>query len=65
MGKTGPGGAGYGKPRHRVPSQLPPSTKGGDSCCPMVAAARSLRQGKPRLARRYALMSLRLIAGRI
>lgn len=35
-------------------------SKGGD-CCPMVAAVRSVRRGKFRLAQRYAAMSLRLI----
>jgi len=35
----------------------------GKSCCPMVAAVQSVRQGKFRLARRYAVMSVRRIAG--
>lgn len=30
----------------------------------MVAALRSLKRGKPRLARRYAALSLRLLAAR-
>lgn len=38
-------------------------TRGGD-CCPMVAAVKAAKAGKLRLARRYAAMSLRVIAGR-
>jgi hypothetical protein len=42
---------------------------GGDKpprkCCPMVAALVSVKQGKFRLAKRYALMSVRLMAARI
>jgi hypothetical protein len=34
-------------------------------CCPMVAAVRSAKQGKFKLARRYAGMSVRLIAARV
>lgn len=34
-------------------------------CCPMVAAVRSAKQGKFKLAKRYAAMSVRLIAARI
>ena len=34
-------------------------------CCPMVAAVRSVKQGKFRLARRYGAMSIRLIAARL
>jgi hypothetical protein len=36
-----------------------------DACCPMAAAVQSVKRGKYRLARRYAAMSLRLIAARI
>lgn len=32
-----------------------------NSCCPMIAAIQSVKRGKFRLARRYAIMSLRLI----
>lgn len=39
--------------------------KGTEDCCPMVAAVRSVKRGKLRLARRYALMSVRLIVARI
>lgn len=38
--------------------------KKGD-CCPMVAAVRSVKRGQFRLARRYAGMSVRLIAARV
>lgn len=34
-------------------------------CCPMVAAVRSVKQGKFRLARRYAAMSVGLLATRV
>jgi len=44
----------------------PPKPKpDSDNCCPMVAAVRSVRRGRFRLARRYAGMSVRLIAARI
>ena len=67
-----PGGAGgsrrkiqtnkpQGKTSHRAGGGKPPK-KG---CCPMVAAVRSVKQGRYKLARRYAAMSVRLIAGRI
>lgn len=40
--------------------------KGKDtSCCPMVAAVRSVKRGKFRLAARYAAWSVRLIAARV
>ena len=38
---------------------------GGDKCCPMAAAVRSVKEGKFRLARRYARMSVRLIVARL
>ena len=42
------------------------SHTGGDtSCCPMVAAVRSVKRRKFRLARRYAAWSVRLIAARV
>lgn len=43
----------------------PPPKKNADACCPMVAAIRSARAGRYRLARRYAAMSVRLIAARL
>lgn len=36
-----------------------------DACCPMVAAVRSAKQGRFRLAARYARWSVRLIAARL
>lgn len=36
-----------------------------NGCCPMVAAGRAARRGKYRLARRYAVMAVRLIAARV
>lgn len=53
-------------PRVRRATQLPPPPPPPRAeCCPMVAAVRSVRQGRFRLARRYAVMSVRLIAARI
>lgn len=57
-----------GRPSRRVrPAYTGTSTgpAGGGGCCPMVAALVSVRRGKLRLARRYALMSVRLIAARV
>lgn len=36
-----------------------------DACCPMVAAVRSARRGRFRLARRYAAWSVRLLVARM
>lgn len=62
-GRRGRGGTGPG------PAYRPSSTGGGTShngnCCPMVAAVRSVKRGKYRLAGRYARMSVRLIAARV
>jgi hypothetical protein len=43
----------------------PPPRPDSDNCCPMAAAVRSVRRGRYRLARRYAVMSVRLIAARL
>jgi hypothetical protein len=55
------------KPRNRrVPP--PPARRDGkksEDCCPMVAAVRSVKRGKFRLARRYAAMSAGLIVARV
>lgn len=66
-GRTGPNGPKYAKRKDRAavrgggsPSK-PPSKQG---CCPMVAAVQSVKRGKFRLARRYAAMSVRLIAAK-
>lgn len=71
-GDSNPGGPGgrtrkiqtnvpRGKTSHRSGGGKPPKK----DCCPMVAAVRSVKQHKYRLAKRYAVMSVRLIAGRI
>lgn len=51
----------------RDPPKRPrsPADTRGESCCPMVAAVKSVKRGRFRLARRYAAMSLRLLAARI
>lgn len=48
----------------RDPPKRPrsPMDTRGEACCPMVAAAQSVKRGKLRLARRYAAMSLRLMS---
>jgi hypothetical protein len=48
------------KPKRRSPMDSGNNRK-GNSCCPMVAAVKSVKRGKFRLARRYAAMSARLI----
>jgi len=40
----------------------PPPRQGRNECCPMVAAVGAARRGKFRLARRYAVWSVRLLA---
>jgi hypothetical protein len=51
-------------PKRRSPADSGNNSK--DGCgCPMVAAVKSVKRGKYRLARRYAVMSVRLIAARI
>lgn len=62
-GRRGRGGVGPGPGYRHGGKGKPTQHKGGD-CCPMVAALRSLKRGKPRLARRYAALSLRLLAAR-
>lgn len=53
------------KPQHGRKPVYPGirSGRSTDDCCPMVAAVRSAKRGKYRLAARYARMSLRLLAG--
>lgn len=55
------------KPRHGRKPVAPGrfDGKNPDACCPMVAAVHSVKKGKFRLARRYALMSARLIAAKV
>lgn len=59
-GNSNPGGPGgyRGKIQTGRGGGKPPAKKG---CCPMVAAVKSLKRGKFRLAKRYAGMSVRLI----
>jgi hypothetical protein len=61
---TGPYGAGRRPPRTRRASEVGGSATPKNDCCPMVAAVRAVRRGKYRLARRYTVMSVRLIASR-
>ena len=65
-GSNRPFGSGNQPPRVRPANEVggggkPPKR----DCCPMVAAVRSVKQGRFRLARRYAAMSARLIVARI
>lgn len=72
-GDSNPGGPG-GRTR-KIQTNVPrgqTSHRGGGggggndkSCCPMVAAVRSVRRGKFRLARRYAAWSARLLVARV
>ena len=69
-GDSNPGGPG-GRSR-KIPTNVPrgKTSHGGGGgkkrdCCPMVAAVRSVRRRQLRLARRYAVMSVRLIAARV
>lgn len=66
-GTVGKDQFGSGGSRKIPKSKIKKSQQGGShkkDCCPMVAAVRSVKQGKYRLARRYASMSVRLIAAR-
>jgi hypothetical protein len=62
---------GHGGTRKIPASKIKKARGGGGGggkkkdCCPMVAAIRSVKVGKFKLARRYAAMSVRLIAARI
>lgn len=62
-GRRGRGGVGPGPGYRSGNTGSGTSHTGKTSCCPMVAAVRSVRQGRYRLARRYAVMSVRLLAG--
>ena len=71
-GDSNPGGPGgrtrkiqTNAPRGKTSHQAGGGGGKKNSCCPMVAAVRSVKQGKFKLARRYAGMSVRLIAARI
>lgn len=67
IGRAGTGpGPGY-RPSGRGSGTSHTGPGGGTSggnCCPMVAALQSVKRGKFRLARRYAAMSVRLLAAR-
>lgn len=54
-------------PRVRRADKLPSSAQSNDGICdcPMVAAVRSVKRGKLRLAARYTRMSARLIGRRM
>lgn len=72
-----PGQTGGGGYRNQGPSMGRSVSRGGrphaggggggkkGGCCPMVAAVRSVKQGRFRLARRYAGLSMRSIGRRI
>jgi hypothetical protein len=51
-------------PKRRSPMDSGNNRK-DKGCCPMVAAVRSVKRGRYRLARRYAVMTVRLLASRI
>jgi len=63
-GRRGKAGVGPG-PAYRPSTSGGGTTHKGGGCCPMVAAVRAARAGRYRLARRYAAMSVRLIAARV
>jgi len=63
--EPGPFGAGRRPPRVRRASEVGGSATPTGCQCPMGAAVRSARRGRFRLARRYAAMSVRLIAARL
>jgi hypothetical protein len=60
----GPGGR-RRKIQTNVPRGKTSHGKSGGCQCPMAAAVQSVKRGKFRLARRYAVMSVRLIAARL
>lgn len=71
-GDSNPGGPGgrtrkiqtnkpRGKTSHSGGSHKPPKK----DCCAMVAGVKAARRGRYKLARRYAILSVRLIAARI
>jgi hypothetical protein len=63
-GRRGAGGVGPG-PGYRPSSTGGGTTHNGGGCCTMAATVRAAKRGKFRLARRYARMTVRLIAARI
>lgn len=67
MPNTAPWGGDPNRARVRRADKIPPPTGSPNAgCgCPMVAAVRSARRGRWRLARRYAAWSVRLMASKI
>jgi hypothetical protein len=54
------------KSRRISPKKIKKARRQSDrKCCPMVEAVHSVKRGKFKLARRYAAMSVRLIAARV
>jgi len=53
-----------GKPNHGRKPAPPPQRSGKTTCCSMVAAVQSVKQGKFRLAARYVRMTPRYVARR-
>ena len=53
------------KANHGKKPPAPPPRQGRNECCPMVAAAKSARQGRFRLACRYAGLAARMIGRRV
>lgn len=64
-GNSNPGGPGGSTRRIQTNKGGGGSKPPSKDCCPMVAAVRSVKQGKFRLARRYAAMSVRLMAAKV
>lgn len=58
-----PFGSSNRTPRVRNASTVNPPPPPSKPCCPMVAAVRSARRGRWRLARRYAAMSFSIMMG--
>lgn len=63
--RSAPWGGGSRPPRVRRATQVGGSSTPPSKCCPMVAAVQSVKRGKFRLARRYAAMSVRLMAAQV
>jgi hypothetical protein len=62
---SNPGGAGGYRGKIRPTKSGGGKTPPKKGCCPMVEAVNSVKRGKFRLARRYAAMSVRLLAARV
>lgn len=67
QGRTGPNGPRYASRKDRATVRRG-GTPGGPpkkGCCAMAAALRSVKRGQFRLARRYAALSVRLLAAKL